>query len=179
MDTLACRYLHDTGEFDLGNAAHQQLLMDACSDASLVVIDNVTFTLTAPDGRSIYDPETVNQLKPLIAWARTTGKCLLLVDHTNANGDIFGSKHKAKMANFMLKLEVDDSKDDLTFNGTWTKYRGGPTPKPFEASLKALGWEVKDALSLKDKIRAAIHAGEDPKDIIDEFGKTNYYRYRR
>ncbi len=160
--------------FSLGDTEHQLWLMQTVAGAEAIIIDNVTFTLDPAPGGNMYSPETINQLKPLLAWTRNTGRLLIFIDHTNAQGELAGSMQKARMADWVMILEKDVLVGDLklAFTLTWKKYRNnnGPQIGDQEAwGLKPDGtWDVRKVHSIGEQIKELVIAGATVKDISQE-----------
>jgi hypothetical protein len=171
IDTESLRMHREIDPFSLGHPDHQKALRDACGESQVIIVDNVTFTLEAAPGKSLYDPETINQIKPLISWARLKGKCLILVDHTNKEGGLHGHSNKLRMAQFDLRLQkADDEPGVLSFTGQWNKYRIGDTPPDFAMRLCA-GWQMTEQKNNYQLIKAylAKNPGVETAVLIDLF----------
>lgn len=105
VDTSDQRDALDMPRFRLGpDESHNQLMEDA-SEADVIIIDNVSACLTPERSGDLFSPETWQQVFPLEAWARREGKCLIFVDHTNKGGQLAGSLHKHRMADFVCLME--------------------------------------------------------------------------
>ena len=159
IDTIAQRFRLDVDEFDLGDLSHMKYIMQSCANDDVIFIDSVTMTLSAAPGKSEYDPDTIRQFKPLISWAKTHNKLLILVDHSNAEGEIFGSKHKFKLAQWVIKLEKVYSEDRLILAGQFTKYRVGREQPDFIATLDDGSWGIRQAMTTAERVQECLNEG--------------------
>jgi hypothetical protein len=170
IDTLTHRLLNDTDGFSLGNQDHQQWLMreaDKDGQLNMLIVDNVTFTLDPAEGKGLYDPETINQIKPLLSWARQKGICLMLIDHTNREGHIHGHSNKERLAEWVCKLEHVPDGGDLSFTCSFPKYRIGPNPGKFDVSWSKLGgWVIDKEQTMTETIREMVRDGDMTKQEI-------------
>lgn len=115
---------HDQDAFSLGNREHQLALMKIGHKVDVVIIDNIEYTLDPADGHNIWSPETWKQVAPLTKWAKTHNKLLILVDHTNKEGNVQGSLSKQRGASFVITLEPEYIEGaEPAFIAHFAKYR--------------------------------------------------------
>lgn len=105
FDTSDQRDAVDMERFQLGPMEHMIGVMEDAADADVIIIDNVSACLTPEKRGDLFSPETWQQVFPLESWARGKGKLLIFVDHTNKAGQLAGSLHKHRMADFVCLLE--------------------------------------------------------------------------
>jgi RecA-family ATPase len=179
VDHYDFRASMDTDAFSLGDPDHQAYIRWACKLTDVIVIDNVTFCLDPAPGSNLYAPETINQLRPLFNWIKATGKLLILVDHTNAEGHLSGSLNKQRLADWVIKLEADTRMDtmELAFTLKWAKYRGQGRPKRDTAfSMDVLGkWTHNEIIPLAEQVLEMLQQGAKQKEIADELGCSHDY----
>ena len=176
VDTYVNRLALGMEPFMLGNPDHQAQLMRAASNAKVVVIDNVTFTLDPAPGKNLFAPETINQLRPLISWARNNGTLLIFIDHTNYEGNLAGSANKSRIADWVAMLEPDVRADDVSiaFTLKFTKYRGddGPRREVAFQMTNAGEWSHREIVSLPEQVKELHEMGVSTQDIAAELGVT-------
>lgn len=73
------------------------------TDSEVVVLDNL-MSLASIDGMSMSSDEFWQPLRRFTTELRASGKTIIVVDHTNAAGEIFGTKTKLWHANLAMKL---------------------------------------------------------------------------
>jgi hypothetical protein len=179
FDHYGNRAALDLNGFRLGHPDDQDYIMHTCAQSAVVVIDNVTFTLDPAEGHNLYSPETINQMRPLFNWAKATGKLLIMVDHTNAEGKLAGSLNKQRLADWVIYLEPDSLLDttELAFTVKWDKYRGEGRPKNEHSfTMDSLGkWEHREVIPLSAQVTEMLQDGIKHKDIADELGCSVTY----
>jgi hypothetical protein len=181
FNTWGVRETLGADSFSLGDPEHQLWLMQTARGAEVVIVDNVTFTLDPAPGGNMYSPETINQLKPLLSWAHNTNRLLILIDHTNAQGQLAGSLQKQRMADWVVLLDRDECVGDmdLAFTLKWDKYRDDDGPKAGAQEAwtmtKNKGWESRTILGLNEQIKELIVEGLDAKDIAKELDCSAQY----
>jgi RecA-family ATPase len=179
VDHYDFRASMDADAFSLGNTDHQAYLRWACKLMDVIVVDNVTFCLDPAPGSNLYAPETINQLRPLFNWIKATGKLLILVDHTNAEGHLSGSLNKQRLADWVVKLEADTCLDtmELAFTLKWAKYRGQGRPKRDTAfSMDMLGkWTHNEIIPLAEQVLEMLRDGATHKDIVQDLDCSIQY----
>lgn len=165
--------------FLLGDAFHQAWLMHCAAAFDVVVIDNVTFTLEPAPGHNIYAPETINQMRPLFNWARSKGKLLILIDHTNSEGKLSGSMNKHRLADWVGLMDVQPLQDDqaANFDLKFEKWRGANRPRRDTNFILGVDgkWESKEILSLPEQIRELIEQGASKKECAEELDISIQY----
>ena len=103
LDWQDWRDLHGVEHLLLGNPAHHKLLMEACADMDVIIIDNTTFCLENRKGETYAD--SWRRVLELMNWARGTGKTLIFIDHKTHSGTVAGSIDKERSVDWVLKLE--------------------------------------------------------------------------
>jgi len=105
IDTSGQRDALGLPRFELGPPEAMQRLMRDASQADVLIVDNVSACLLPAPGKDIFSPEAWQQVFILEQWARQQGKLLLFIDHTNRAGQLAGTLHKHRMADFVMLLE--------------------------------------------------------------------------
>lgn len=181
-DHYTFRDICNREHFSLGNPVHQAYLMQNCERADVIVVDNVTFTLDPAEGHTLYSPETIAQMRPLFNWIRAAGKLLILVDHTNAQGQLAGSLHKHRLADWVALLEPDTLVGDLSiaFTLKFDKYRGEGRPKKDIAwKMTERGvWSAEYLQTLPDQIKELLRDGMSAKEVAEELGCSVRYVHK-
>jgi len=168
--------------FSLGNTTDQAGLMAACLDADVIIIDNIEYTLEPAPNRDIFHPETWAQVAPLTRWAKASNKLLILVDHTNASGNVQGTLSKQRGASFVAVIEPEFRENAaLCFSVAFPKmrYQVGPGMKAKATWwLDEHGWHQEKQMNIKDEIIELIRDGLTPAQILKEVDCTRAFVYR-
>lgn len=168
LDTSDQRDKVGLERFQLGPVEHMQGLMADASQADVIIIDNVSACLTPERTGDLFSPETWQQVFPLEQWARQRGKLLIFVDHTNKGGQLAGSLHKHRMADFVCLLERTSLLGEpwLEFLFWMDKCRYDANPEdmmPRLVRLEAGRWSTSDPSEQDDDIYLKVISGEMTK----------------
>ena len=126
---------------NLGTAEGQAVLDHYVKryDPKVIQLDNVMSLVSVP-GTSVSSDEFWATVAPLFRRYRGEGRTVIVWDHTNDMGRVFGTKTKTLAANVVLILEKPKdhhAEDGCRFIARFDKARGlhGPIVRPFEAQL--------------------------------------------
>jgi hypothetical protein len=179
IDHYDWRAHEEISGFSIGDVENQAYIRHTCKMLDVIVIDNLTFCLDPADHSNIYAPETINQLRPLFNWVKSTGKLLILIDHTNAEGKLSGSLNKQRLADWVVRLEADTCLDEmeLAFTLHFDKYRGEGRPRRDIAfSMDSLGkWTHTNIIPLSEQVLEMLQQGGKHKEIADDLGCSIAY----
>ncbi len=167
-----------------GDQADQKALMEACKDFDVIVIDNIEYTLMPADDKDIHHAETWKRVHPLLSWAKGNGKLLILVDHSNAQGNLMGSLSKQRGASFTVKVTKSWRKD------TEVCFEWKPEKTRYQADRKLLRlrsiylrpngeWYSQVIKNNAEEIIDLIEAGYEKKEIVKEMKGICTPRYVR
>jgi hypothetical protein len=178
FDTSGLRDNHGYGRFELGNYAHMQYLMATAQQHEVIIIDNVSACLRPAKGVDLFSPEAWQQVFDLEQWARREGKLLIFIDHTNKAGQLAGTLHKHRMADFVMLLERTSLIGEPWLEFLWNmdKCRYDTDPEDVIARLVRLDngqWTVCDPNEGDDHVYLAVVEGKmTKKDAAEELDIT-------
>ena len=98
-------------------------------DADVVFLDNF-MSLAWQDGTSYSSDEVWSDLKRWCTAERARGKCIILVDHANVRGGVFGTKTKLNVMDLVCELEPIDGPTSLevdSVEGSWARMKFSKT----------------------------------------------------
>lgn len=191
FDTSGLRDRFGMPRFLLGDKEHLQLLMRAADPFDVLFIDNVSACLLPVRGSDLFSPEAWQQVFELEQWARQKGKLLIFIDHTNKAGQLAGTLHKHRMADFVLLIERTSIPGEpwLEFLVEVDKQRHLAAPEdeiPRMVRLQHGLWTHSDPNAADDEVYAQVMAGTlQAKDAYIELGISNptftkrYKQYRQ
>ena len=170
----------------LGNTAHHAVLMAACADMDVIIIDNVTFCLDPVRPGELFNPETWNRVKELTDWAKAGEKTIIFIDHTNKSGIVAGSINKSRSADWILLLDglSEPGANPLEFSMRFDKMRY-EADKELTRERMVIGdhgsWSFKVIETQAEHFARLKAAGFDKEQIMDDMGiqKTKFHQLSR
>jgi putative DNA primase/helicase len=178
LDTSGLRDKAGMPRFELGNPEHLHFLMMNASASDVIVIDNVSACLTPQHGKDLFSPEAWQQVFALESWARREGKLLVFLDHTNKAGQLAGTMHKHRMADFVMLLERTSLIGEPWLEFLWSmdkcRYETDPDDViPRLVRLDAGRWSHSDPMEEADEIYMQVISGTmTKKDAAAELDCT-------
>jgi hypothetical protein len=178
LDTSGQRDAAGIDRFSLGPEEVMRQLMAYAHNADVVIIDNVSACLMPKQGGDIFSPEAWQQVFILEQWARQQGKLLIFVDHTNKAGQLAGTLHKHRMADFVVLLERTSwiGEPWLEFLWRMDKVRYDTDPEDVTDRLIRLedgAWTHSDPMEMNDDILLKVTGGElSKKDAAEQLDMT-------
>ena len=167
---------------NLADAKWQEVIDRWAEGADLILVDNVMSLFSVP-GVSMGSDEF---WKPAYDWSlrqRAAGRTVVFFDHTNSQGEVFGTKTKRWNADLCLTLETPKEHspaDGCLFHILFDKVRGvhGDLVKPFEAQLttdsngKAV-WKYEELEEVQAAKALELEAlGMAQRQIAEELGMS-------
>ncbi len=186
LDWQDWREAHSMDYFMLGNTAHHAVLMSACADMDVIIIDNVTFCLDPVRPGELFNPETWNRVKELTDWAKAGEKTIIFIDHTNKSGIVAGSINKSRSADWILLLDglSEPGANPLEFSMRFDKMRY-EADKELTRERMVIGdygsWRFKVIETQVEHFARLKEAGFDKEQIMDDMGiqKTKFHQLSR
>jgi putative DNA primase/helicase len=167
--------LHPDGLPDLSDPASHGLFNAVIGDAELIIVDNLSTLCRS--GRE-NEAESWSHVQ---AWAlamRRIGKSVLFVHHAGKGGSQRGTSRREDVLDTVVSLkrpEGYNAGQGARFEVHFEKARGfmGDDAEPFEATLTASGWAMRDLqAALEDQVLELHQAGMTQRDIAKEIGKS-------
>ena len=157
----------------LGNDLHHHILYETCRDMDVIIIDNVTFALEPVKPGEMFNPETWNRVQHFTRWAKTAGKTVIFVDHTNKSNQVAGSVNKQRSADWVMILEAVSAPGSipLEFGLKFDKMRykcSQELTRDSYVTYDGLRWGMAPAPTELELIQQMTAEGMKPKDIADE-----------
>jgi hypothetical protein len=176
FDTSDQRDSVKENRFQLGPYDDMRQLMEDAKDADVVIIDNVSACLMPEKSGDLFSPETWQKVFPLESWARREGKLLIFIDHTNKAGQLAGSLHKHRMADFVILLERTSIPGE-----PWLEFLVGNNKCRYDADSEDLmprlirlengRWTHSDPIGSDDELLMSVLDGTvSKKDAAEELG---------
>jgi putative DNA primase/helicase len=166
--------LHRDGLPDLSDPASHPRFNDAIGDAELVIVDNLsTLCRTGRENEA----ESWGQVQGWALSKRREGKSVLFVHHAGKGGAQRGTSRREDVLDTVICLRRPQDynpEEGARFEVHFEKARGfmGADAEPFEASLGANGWLIRDlSQAIQDQVIALADEGLKQRDIAKELGK--------
>lgn len=168
------------GHPNLADPKWQRIIAKWAEPRDVVVIDNVMSLVEVP-GVSMSSDEFWRAAHKFAVMLRGMGKIVIIIDHSNASGEVFGTKTKIWAVDFYITLSKPGGEDELSanvaqstaFNVKFGKIRGVETTdtRPFEARLEVSHggwkstplWDSTEALVIK-----LMDEGLSQREIAEE-----------
>lgn len=182
MFEVLCARAQPSGLIDIEQADWQRRIDERLKGKQLLILDNLQ-SLMGNGGAHI---------RNVIDWfIHLTKKAvsILVLDHTNADGDLQGSIEKERRANIAISLKCvnDDDKANGIMTVSFSKWRQGPKPAPFllqrchedhAVTFKVLGQSKREALAKEipervQRMALAKFANDDLALSLEQI-KKNY-----
>lgn len=168
LDTSGLRDRAGVPRFELGHPEHLAILMKEAADYNVITIDNVSACLTGMTGKDLFSPEAWQQVFTLESWARREGKLLIFLDHTNKAGQLAGTMHKHRMADFVMLLERTSLIGEPWLEFLWSmdkcRYETEPDDViPRLVRMERGQWSWSEPTEAEDDIYLKVISGEMTK----------------
>ncbi|MEI6267968.1 MAG: AAA family ATPase [Methylococcaceae bacterium] len=168
--------LNDGQMPDLSNLGGQLEIEDACNEAELIIVDNLS--CLARSGKE-NESESWTSLSQWALRMRSHGKCVIFMHHAGKSGTQRGTSKREDLLDVIIELKHPtdyDSKEGARFTVNFSKARHltGEDSQPFEAWLKTDSegkqfWEVKSSTeSTYQQILDLVLLGMTQTDIAQE-----------
>ncbi len=175
-------------EFD---QQHISALMDK-HDIQVLMLDNL-MSLNWVEGASVNSDEFWTPIRQWLIKERAKGRLIIIVDHTNSQGEVFGTKTKTWHADIVYLLrdssdEEDENKENVQFEVKIGKGRSltREEKQSFEAAMEVRrGEAVWTHKAMKaghlDAIVEMVNLGMSDGQIVDELGiaRRSFYRWKK
>lgn len=187
---LADRF--DMGHVNLAEASWQAVIEHYIAQygVSVLRVDNVMSTVHVP-GLSMSSDEQWSTVSPWLRQLRGRGLTVIVDDHTNAAGQVFGTKTKTWNADLALLLSPPDGReasDGCEFVAKFDKTRGmhGDDVAPFRARFGAkngetFGWSFETGNFAKVEAERLWLSQMPVSQIVEcvSASKATVYRWAR
>lgn len=160
--------------------------------ADVIILDNF-MSLAWRDGVSYSSDEIWTPFKRWCTAERARDKCVIMVDHANIKGGVFGTKTKLNVMDLVAEMEpLGDEMpvDDLTIQGSWVRFKFTKT-RGYSDSLEIVNsrdvqigpvgstWNTRDpGDALTEQIKALRKDSMSIRDIAAELN-VSYSKVQR